>query len=50
MKKRESAVYLPYLKQLYAYYKQVSQGDIDTQRPGIFDVVGRAKWYNSIFV
>ncbi|CAO3617256.1 unnamed protein product [Mucor hiemalis] len=30
--------------ELYAYYKQVSGGDIDTQRPGIFDVVGRAKW------
>lgn len=30
--------------ELYAYYKQVSQGDIDAQRPGIFDVVGRAKW------
>ncbi|KAI8393276.1 acyl CoA binding protein-domain-containing protein [Radiomyces spectabilis] len=30
--------------ELYAYYKQVSHGDVDTQRPGIFDVVGRAKW------
>ncbi|EPB83888.1 hypothetical protein HMPREF1544_09342 [Mucor circinelloides 1006PhL] len=30
--------------ELYALYKQVSHGDIDTQRPGIFDVVGRAKW------
>ncbi|CAO3587915.1 unnamed protein product [Absidia cylindrospora] len=30
--------------QLYSLYKQVSHGDIDTQRPGIFDVVGRAKW------
>ncbi|KAI8335880.1 acyl CoA binding protein-domain-containing protein [Chlamydoabsidia padenii] len=29
---------------LYSLYKQVSHGDIDTQRPGIFDVVGRAKW------
>ncbi|KAI8890437.1 ACBP-domain-containing protein [Backusella circina FSU 941] len=30
--------------ELYALYKQVSLGDISTQRPGIFDVVGRAKW------
>ncbi|KAI8092493.1 acyl CoA binding protein-domain-containing protein [Halteromyces radiatus] len=30
--------------ELYALYKQVSHGNIDTQRPGIFDVVGRAKW------
>ncbi|CDH59054.1 predicted protein [Lichtheimia corymbifera JMRC:FSU:9682] len=30
--------------QLYAYYKQVTHGDIDTARPGIFDMVGRAKW------
>ncbi|KAL0085883.1 acyl-CoA-binding protein [Phycomyces blakesleeanus] len=30
--------------ELYALYKQVSHGSIDTQRPGIFDVVGRAKW------
>ncbi|GAA5813633.1 hypothetical protein MFLAVUS_007117 [Mucor flavus] len=30
--------------ELYSLYKQVSQGDINTQRPGLFDVVGRAKW------
>ncbi|KAI8048948.1 acyl CoA binding protein-domain-containing protein [Gilbertella persicaria] len=30
--------------ELYALYKQVSVGDINTQRPGLFDVVGRAKW------
>ncbi|KAI8333216.1 acyl CoA binding protein-domain-containing protein [Blakeslea trispora] len=30
--------------ELYALYKQVSTGDINTQRPGLFDVVGRAKW------
>ncbi|CAO3616493.1 unnamed protein product [Cunninghamella blakesleeana] len=29
---------------LYAYYKQVTHGDIDTPRPGLFDIVGRAKW------
>lgn len=32
-------------QKLYALYKQVSEGDINTQRPGLFDVVGRAKWY-----
>ncbi|KAI8967020.1 acyl CoA binding protein-domain-containing protein [Mycotypha africana] len=31
--------------ELYALYKQVSEGNIKTQRPGLFDVVGRAKWY-----
>ncbi|KAI8143286.1 acyl CoA binding protein-domain-containing protein [Fennellomyces sp. T-0311] len=30
--------------ELYALYKQAAQGNVDTQRPGIFDVVGRAKW------
>ncbi|KAI8062928.1 acyl CoA binding protein-domain-containing protein [Gongronella butleri] len=30
--------------ELYSLYKQVSQGNVDTPRPGIFDVVGRAKW------
>ncbi|KAI9357475.1 acyl CoA binding protein-domain-containing protein [Pilaira anomala] len=30
--------------ELYSYYKQVSQGNLKTPRPGIFDVVGRAKW------
>ncbi|KAG2226183.1 hypothetical protein INT45_003328 [Circinella minor] len=30
--------------ELYAYYKQVSHGDINTPRPGLFDMVGRAKW------
>jgi len=29
--------------QLYACYKQVN-GDVNTPRPGIFDVIGRAKW------
>ncbi|KAI8062719.1 acyl CoA binding protein-domain-containing protein [Gongronella butleri] len=29
---------------LYALYKQVTQGDVNTSRPGMFDVVGRAKW------
>ncbi|KAI9320149.1 acyl CoA binding protein-domain-containing protein [Dichotomocladium elegans] len=30
--------------ELYALYKQAASGNINTQRPGIFDVVGRAKW------
>jgi diazepam-binding inhibitor (GABA receptor modulating acyl-CoA-binding protein) len=38
----------PKKKKLYALYKQVSQGNVDTQRPGLFDVVGRAKWYESM--
>ncbi|KAI8575818.1 hypothetical protein K450DRAFT_180252 [Umbelopsis ramanniana AG] len=29
--------------QLYACYKQVN-GDVNTPRPGLFDVIGRAKW------
>ncbi|GAA6059788.1 hypothetical protein JCM10212_003683 [Sporobolomyces blumeae] len=29
---------------LYAVYKQATEGDIKTSRPGIFDVLGRAKW------
>ncbi|KAI8877685.1 ACBP-domain-containing protein [Backusella circina FSU 941] len=30
--------------ELYALYKQATEGDISIQRPGLFDVVGRAKW------
>ncbi|GAA5941759.1 uncharacterized protein JCM15063_002663 [Sporobolomyces koalae] len=29
---------------LYAVYKQATEGDIKTSRPGMFDVLGRAKW------
>ncbi|GAA5849469.1 hypothetical protein JCM3766R1_003292 [Sporobolomyces carnicolor] len=29
---------------LYAVYKQATEGDITTSRPGMFDVLGRAKW------
>ncbi|KAG2230343.1 hypothetical protein INT48_002796 [Thamnidium elegans] len=36
--------HLPNSSNLYSFYKQVSQGNINTPRPGIFDVVGRAKW------
>ncbi|KAI7876403.1 ACBP-domain-containing protein [Lichtheimia hyalospora FSU 10163] len=30
--------------ELYALYKQAVSGNVNTPRPGIFDVVGRAKW------
>ncbi|GAA5837565.1 hypothetical protein JCM11251_002015 [Rhodosporidiobolus azoricus] len=29
---------------LYASYKQATEGDINTSRPGLLDVLGRAKW------
>ncbi|RUS17815.1 acyl CoA binding protein-domain-containing protein, partial [Endogone sp. FLAS-F59071] len=29
---------------LYAYYKQSTQGDCTTTRPGLFEFVARAKW------
>lgn len=29
---------------LYALYKQASAGDVDGKRPGMMDMVGRAKW------
>lgn len=32
------------LLQLYALYKQASSGDVDGERPGFADMVGRAKW------
>ncbi len=32
------------LLQLYALYKQASNGDADGKRPGFTDMVGRAKW------
>ena len=32
------------LLQLYALYKQASTGDVDGNRPGFTDMVGRAKW------
>jgi diazepam-binding inhibitor (GABA receptor modulating acyl-CoA-binding protein) len=31
------------LLRLYALYKQGTNGDADDQRPGMFDLVGRAK-------
>ena len=32
------------LLQLYALYKQATSGDATGKRPGLFDVVGRAKF------
>ncbi|MFZ2652809.1 MAG: acyl-CoA-binding protein [Burkholderiaceae bacterium] len=32
------------LLKLYALYKQASIGDVQGERPGLTDMVGRAKW------
>jgi len=32
------------LKEVYALFKQASIGDINTDRPGMFDMKGKAKW------
>ena len=32
------------LLQIYALYKQASVGDVDSDKPGLTDMVGRAKW------
>jgi diazepam-binding inhibitor (GABA receptor modulating acyl-CoA-binding protein) len=32
------------LLRLYALYKQASSGDVEGERPGFSDMVGRAKW------
>lgn len=32
------------LLSLYGYYKQAKLGDCNTDRPGMFDPKGRAKW------
>lgn len=29
---------------LYALYKQSTEGDVNTSRPGMLDLLGRAKW------
>ncbi len=34
------------LLDLYGYYKQATIGDINTDRPGMFDLKGKAKWDN----
>ncbi|CEO95319.1 hypothetical protein PBRA_004085 [Plasmodiophora brassicae] len=35
---------------LYKHYKQATVGDCNTDRPGMFDMKGRAKWdaWNSV--
>jgi acyl-CoA-binding protein/ubiquitin len=35
---------------LYKYYKQATIGDCNTERPGMFDLTGKAKWdaWNSL--
>ncbi|XP_053327604.1 acyl-CoA-binding protein [Spea bombifrons] len=30
--------------ELYALYKQATVGDVNTERPGMFDFKGKAKW------
>jgi len=32
------------LKEIYSLYKQASVGDINTERPGMLDFKGKAKW------
>lgn len=32
------------LLKLYAFYKQATEGDVKTERPGGFDFKGNAKW------
>lgn len=32
------------LKEIYALYKQATVGDINTDRPGMLDFKGKAKW------
>ncbi|KAK3878970.1 hypothetical protein Pcinc_016414 [Petrolisthes cinctipes] len=32
------------LKELYGLYKQVTVGDVNTERPGMLDFKGKAKW------
>ncbi len=32
------------LLRIYALYKQATEGDVTTEKPGFSDLVGRAKW------
>jgi diazepam-binding inhibitor (GABA receptor modulator, acyl-CoA-binding protein) len=32
------------LKEIYSLYKQATVGDINTERPGMLDFKGKAKW------
>ncbi|KAF7241944.1 Acyl-CoA-binding protein [Varanus komodoensis] len=29
---------------IYSHYKQATVGDVNTERPGMFDLKGKAKW------
>ena len=29
---------------LYSLYKQATEGDVKSKRPGVLDMLGRAKW------
>ena len=32
------------LKKVYGLFKQATIGDVNTERPGFFDLTGKAKW------
>ena len=32
------------MKEFYGFYKQATVGDVNTERPGMFDLKGKAKW------
>lgn len=32
------------LLELYKYFKQAEVGDVNTERPGLLDLKGKAKW------
>ena len=32
------------LLQLYAFFKQGTEGNVSSKRPGMLDIAGRAKW------
>ena len=32
------------LKEIYAFYKQATVGDVNVDRPGMLDFKGKAKW------
>ncbi|XP_053162416.1 acyl-CoA-binding protein [Hemicordylus capensis] len=34
----------PEMLDIYSHFKQASVGDINTERPGMFDFKGKAKW------
>ena len=34
------------LLDLYGFFKQATVGDVNTDRPGMFDLKGKAKWDN----